>query len=204
MMRIQCAADFHGKEERYKNFLNGVKKNSPDIVVLAGDINSSFYLSEFLEEIDVPTLAIHGNMDGEITKNLIEKHAISIDGKRVIINDLSFVGAGGAHPFLEKIYCMEEKKWLPFEGAAIDILVTHVPPKGMMDKMMLGMHIGSKWIKEAIKEKKPSLVICGHVHENYGYEEFDDTVVVNCSVGKKGEYTIIDLNDDIKIKMVGY
>jgi len=203
MMRIQCAADFHGRKEKYKNFLNGVKKNSPDVVVLAGDINSSSHLSKFLDSIKIPTLAVHGNMDGDIDK-ILKEHAVSVDGKRALINNLSFVGIGGAHPYVEEVYCLEEEKWMSFEEIAIDVLVTHIPPKGIMDKMMLGMHIGSKWIREVVKKKKPSLVICGHVHENYGYEEFNDTIVVNCSVGKKGEYTIIDLNDDIKIKMVGY
>jgi len=200
MMRIQCAADFHGRKERYDAFLHGVERNSPDMVILAGDINSSPHFSKFLEDIHVPILTVSGNMDSVMTKTLLEKHTIFIDGKRLIKKGISFVGISSQS---DKFYCMEEKKWMSLEDISIDILITHVPPKGMMDKMMLGFHIGSKWIQELVRKKKPRLVICGHVHENYGYVE-KGTVVVNCSIGKKGDYTLIDFDDKIKIKMVGY
>ena len=54
-----------------------------------------------------------------------------------------------------------------------------------------------------MEEKKPFYVICGHVHEDAGYEIFGETYVVNCSVGKKGVATLIDF-DKKKIEMIGY
>ena len=204
MMRIQCAADFHGKKERYTAFLHGIEKNSPDLIILAGDINSSPHLLKFLEDITTPIFTTSGNMDSTITRNLLEKHTILLDRKRITKEGLSFVGVEGSNPHLDKIYCLEEKKWIPFEETSIDVLISHIPPKGMMDKMVLGFHIGSNWIQEVVKKKKPRLVVCGHIHENYGYVSNGYTMVVNCSVGKRGAYTLINFDDEINIQMVGY
>ena len=53
-----------------------------------------------------------------------------------------------------------------------DILVTHVPPKGVLDKCYNGDRAGSRYITEAVCASlvKPRLWLCGHIHEGYGYE----------------------------------
>ncbi|MEM2715821.1 MAG: metallophosphoesterase, partial [Candidatus Thermoplasmatota archaeon] len=85
----------------------------------------------------------------------------------------------------------------------VDIIVSHFPPYKTKDKSFFGAHIGDKKLRKIMEEKKPSYIICGHVHEDAGYDKFGDTIVVNCSIGKAGEYTIIDANKG-KIIMVGY
>ena len=32
-----------------------------------------------------------------------------------------------------------------------------------------------------ILTKKPSVFICGHIHEAYGFEKLENTMVVNCA-----------------------
>ena len=50
------------------------------------------------------------------------------------------------------------------------ILVTHAPPyKTRLDK--LGIHCGNKSIRKFIDKNKIDLVICGHLHENFGKED---------------------------------
>ncbi|MCD6171436.1 MAG: metallophosphoesterase [Thermoplasmata archaeon] len=184
-MIIQCAADFHGNEERYIKFFRGFEKEKPDVVILPGDLG---YLNEDMFDISVPAFAVHGNMDGLLMFKKIEM----VDGKIFSFNGINFIGIG----WNTKFFGIDAK-------ANFDIIISHVPPYKIKDKTFLGMHIGSKWLRKIVEEKKPKFVLCGHVHEDYGYEKFNDTIVVNCSIGKKGEYTIID-TDRNEIRMIGY
>ncbi len=50
-----------------------------------------------------------------------------------------------------------------------DILVSHGPPHGILDKVLRGMHVGSKPLDKKVWElKDPKLVVFGHIHEAYG------------------------------------
>jgi len=82
------------------------------------------------------------------------------------------------------------------------VLVTHVPPYNTQDKIFLGMHGGSKELRETIDKYKPRLVLCGHIHEDPGYMKTGKTLVVNCSMGKRGEGAIININKEITVKML--
>ena len=53
----------------------------------------------------------------------------------------------------------------------VDILITHSPPKGAVDRSSGGLSLGSLAVREAIERVKPRLVLCGHVHECWGVEE---------------------------------
>lgn len=51
------------------------------------------------------------------------------------------------------------------------ILVTHAPPyKTRLDKLA-GEHCGNKSIRNFIEKSRSDLVICGHLHENFGRED---------------------------------
>ncbi|MEA2054173.1 MAG: metallophosphoesterase family protein [Candidatus Thermoplasmatota archaeon] len=199
-MLIQAAADFHGKESRYGAFLLGLRDNSPDIAVLAGDIDANPLFFKFLGDIDVPTLVIHGNVDGiDIGKKVEKYNAFFIHEKMYSTDGINFIGAGGINPMLNDIYSINKKEWISLKDVKMDVLVTHVPPKGVMDKMGLGLHIGNRWVRNITEEKRPRLIICGHVHENPGYTHFGETTVVNCTIGRRGRYSLIEMNDKIKI-----
>ena len=50
----------------------------------------------------------------------------------------------------------------------VDILVTHSPPFGMLDKTMYDDYVGSNSLNYKLLELKLKLHIFGHVHESYG------------------------------------
>ncbi len=53
------------------------------------------------------------------------------------------------------------------------ILLTHTPPRGILDFSSLGAkHIGSYFLREVIEDYQPLLSIYGHVHYCGGYIEF--------------------------------
>lgn len=47
----------------------------------------------------------------------------------------------------------------------VDILLTHMPPRGILDD-----NYGSKKIFEVIQNKKPKYHLFGHIHQSYGYQ----------------------------------
>ena len=93
---------------------------------------------------------------------------------------------------------MKKKKILDEKS----VLISHEPPYGAQDKVFLGLHGGSKELREIIDEYKPRLVLCGHIHEDPGVTRIGKTTVVNCSMGKRGEGALIEINEKLSVKML--
>lgn len=64
----------------------------------------------------------------------------------------------------------------------IDILISHTPPYGILDKSIYGEHCGSISLRNTMMRVKPKYLICGHIHECGGKEiDLCSTYVINCS-----------------------
>lgn len=68
----------------------------------------------------------------------------------------------------------------------IDVLITHSPPFGILDKTIYGNSVGSKALASAMgfREKVPKLWVWGHIHEAYGEDlpiRGNDCKMINCS-----------------------
>jgi Icc-related predicted phosphoesterase len=80
----------------------------------------------------------------------------------------------------------------------VDILLTHMPPYGILDivnnpaapKSWQGKHAGSKLILDYIKKEHPKYVFCGHIHEAAGQTKLGKTEIFN--LGLAG-YKIIEI-----------
>ena len=199
-MKILAAADIHGTQYRLNILLGNIERYSPDLVVICGDITQfgpGDVAKNFLNQIPVETLAISGNIDtADVFKAIDESKATNIEMKKVVKKGIPFVGVNGEKPDQFKIF---DDKGMIDEAS---VLVTHVPPYGVQDKIFLGKHGGSKELKKIVDKFKPRLVLCGHIHEDPGYTKTDNTVVVNCSMGKRGEGALIEINGDISVKML--
>lgn len=62
-----------------------------------------------------------------------------------------------------------------------DILVSHGPPYGVLDKNIKNENCGNKQLAEWCKKNKPKHVIFGHIHESLGKEVTDYTTYRNVS-----------------------
>lgn len=62
-----------------------------------------------------------------------------------------------------------------------NILVTHTPPLGILDKTMEGMKVGCPMLRDRIAQLKISHSFFGHIHECYGQMQLRGTTYVNCS-----------------------
>jgi Icc-related predicted phosphoesterase len=60
------------------------------------------------------------------------------------------------------------------------ILITHSPPKGVVDRTSAGQSVGSTAIRAAIERIRPRLAFCGHIHDSWRQEgRIGATRVVN-------------------------
>lgn len=70
----------------------------------------------------------------------------------------------------------------------IDVLVTHGPPRGILDKVVQVRsieryeHVGCEDLAEAIKRVKPKVHIFGHIHCGYGETHVDGVSYYNASI----------------------
>ncbi len=156
---------------------------------------------ENLVENDIETILIGGNLDHPLIDEAFYKYYPD-PRKGVEVRGLKFLGVDVVPytPFGTFREGSEERiKELLVEKA--DILVSHSPPYGILDLAGGSHHVGSKAVLEYIKSSKPFLTLHGHIHESWGFENVDGTVVVNAgSQAYEGvlRYAIIDIDEHVK------
>ncbi len=199
-MKILAVADIHGFQYRLNLVLKNIERYSPELLVVCGDITQfgpGDVAKNFLNQIPIETLAVTGNIDSpDVKKGIDESKATRVELKKIVKKDLSFVGCSCVNP--DEFKFLKNKELLDNKS----VLITHIPPYKMQDKIFVGNHGGSKELREIINELKPRLVLCGHIHEDPGFTKNKDTVVVNCSIGKHGEGALIEINNKINVKML--
>jgi len=71
-------------------------------------------------------------------------------------------------------------KWAQIPDG-IDILVSHGPPRGRLDRIILGYNVGCPDLRATVERVRPSIVAFGHIHEAYGTELHDGIVYINAA-----------------------
>jgi Icc-related predicted phosphoesterase len=209
-MRILAAADFHGSQYRLNLVLKNIAAMKPDLVVICGDLTQfgpGQVAANLLNQLPVETLAVHGNIDSSDVPEAIDgSTATNIHLKRVISHGVSFIGIGGDLPSsLADLGISDGSSEQPLKTilTQASVLVTHVPPYKLQDRIFLGTHGGSKALRALVDTASPRLVLCGHIHEDPGVTVSGRTTVVNCSLGKRTEGAIVDVSERITVRMLG-
>lgn len=63
-----------------------------------------------------------------------------------------------------------------------DILITHGPPRGILDKNLEGQPCGCPALRKKVAEVNPKIHVFGHIHEAYGEHEEDETLFINAAI----------------------
>ena len=170
-----------------------------DVVVGAGDFcNVRRGLDEIIRALSVmnkPTVLVPGNSESDL--ELINAcqtwdNAYVLHGGQATIDGVSFYGIGGGipvTPFGSWSYDFTEKEAYDLLNACPPggVLVSHSPPKGILDISSDGRSLGSQAVRDTLEQKKPELVVCGHIHGSAGQtKHFNETTVINA-----GPYGII-------------
>ena len=199
-MKLLLFSDLHVN----RKFTSGIveKSESVDIVIGAGDFANVHrgldLMASMLSDIKKPTLVVPGN--GETFEEL--KSAFSqweschvLHGSGVKIDGVDFYGVGGGIPVTpfgswSYDFTEEEGRELLKTCPENAVLISHSPPKGILDLSSSGQSLGSIVVKECMDLKHPRLLVCGHIHESGGKKErVGNTLVVNA--GPQG--LIVDL-----------
>jgi predicted phosphodiesterase len=136
------------------------------------------YLEDLFRDPPVPTYTVPGNTDSDEARARLEELGLDIHFKRVTLDGVVIAGAGGCiPPPFRTAFVVEEEEYerrLPgvLEGA--DVLASHGPAHGILDRSLFGgMRVGSRAMRAALEEARPSVVLSGHIHEARGIVELD-------------------------------
>lgn len=170
-----------------------------DLILSCGDLPYD-YLEYLVDALDVPLLFVHGNHDRPVHAEgrVIEapQGCTSVDGRVVEARDLLVAGLGGSpryHPGGPHQYTEREMRWriarlTPLlwwsrvrRGRAVDILLTHAPPRGIHDGRDLA-HQGFRAFLPFMRRYRPRYLIHGHSPPRPGLHHrthYHDTEVIH-------------------------
>ena len=132
---------------------------------------------------------------------MITQRNMNLHGTSRTIGEVQFFGIGGCNktPFhTPQEYSEEQMKQIlesipESPGSRFRILISHSPPyKSKVDRMLLGIHVGSKAIREYVETSQPDIVLCGHIHEARGIDHIGRTLIINPGPFPK-HYVVINI-----------
>lgn len=174
---------------------------SGDILVHCGDFTRHGDLPEtrdfarFMAKQDYThKMVIAGNHDWcfentfreEATACLHNHGIIYLNDSGAEIDGIKFWGSPVQPEFFEWAFTRKPGKairhhWDMIPGDT-DVLITHGPAHGILDKCNNGFAAGCADLLKAIQRIKPGIHACGHIHEAYGVLESDGTVFINACI----------------------
>jgi Icc-related predicted phosphoesterase len=163
-----------------------------DVVVAAGDYclarRGLDEIIAALSAIPKPTVLVPGNAESheELARACRSwPNAHVLHGSQTTLDDVTFYGIGGGIPITpfgawSYDFSEDEAKKLLQDIQPGGVLISHSPPKGVLDMSSDGRSLGSEAVRETIDIKKPKLVVCGHIHGSAGQTaQSGSTIVIN-------------------------
>lgn len=189
-MKIVFISDTHGQHKAL-NLPEG------DILIHSGDFSRSSTIEElksFNEWLGILPykykILIAGNHDlvlerfPELSGTIIT-NAIYLEDSEIIIEGLKIWGSPVTPNFYDWAFMKErglelQEHWKKVPSK-VDILITHGPPYGILDKTFDGDFAGCEALLEVVKKIKPKIHVFGHIHEGYGIKRELGTTFINTS-----------------------
>jgi Icc-related predicted phosphoesterase len=203
-MIIDCISDLHGVYP---------KLDGGDLLILAGDYttnDSEIQWDMFYEWLDVQPyrkkIVVAGNHDNNIDPDHIhcmhnceylQDSGTEFEGIKIWGTPWS-LWFNGINPHCKAFTGSEDdlQKKYNLISWKTDILISHGPPYGILDKTNRGEHVGSKALRNLLFSSKsfPKLqyVIFGHIHECGGRKvDLTSATYINCSM-MTADYNIVN------------
>jgi len=211
-MNILIISDIHGAVDKVK--LLREEAEAADLVIAAGDIThfgsvgDAAAVLDRLREYNPQVKAIAGNCDDPEIEAYLEEEELLLDQEGCRIEGLTFLGLSGAlsGPVSTPYEITEETiaarlASIPPAGENCTILISHQPPqRTIADRAMKVKHVGSRSVREWIEKNRPTLVVCGHIHESFGSQQLGPSMVLNPGALKDGRYATVEiLPEDCKV-----
>ena len=190
-MRIVAFSDYHNNGK--------IAVPDGDVLVVAGDICKFGKLDNFEEFISTlphkNKLLVAGNHDDFAKRGDAHKIVPSmqyLQDKSVVIDGVKFYGSpwhsvlGMAFGATEKDM---EKKWDEIPDDT-DVLITHMPPKGILDGDEYSSAWGCPYLADRVYEVSPKLHIFGHIHMAHGKKSVYGIEFANVGL-TNGQYKLV-------------
>lgn len=192
-MKFVAISDTHGQHDK-------LDLPDGDVVLHAGDISkrgTEQQVREFLSWFSALKyqykIFIAGNHDffleklqEETLREIIPSNVIYLQDSGVEINGIKIWGSPVQPWFHDWAFNRQRgpdirKHWdlIPDDT---DILLTHGPIKGVLDRTVYGQEVGCADLLDAVRRIEPPFHICGHIHEAYGEHVSGETKFINASV----------------------
>ncbi len=194
-MKLLVFSDLHRDRDAARSLVE--RAEEADILVGAGDFavmrRGIDDVIEILSGVDKPTVLVPGN--GESDVELMEAcsewaSAHVLHGNGVTLEGVPFYGIGAGipvTPFGDWSFDLteDEAEVMLADCPEGGLLVSHSPPHGHVDEAG-GRHLGSRAVLETIERVSPRLVVCGHIHGQWGKRStVGQTLVLNA--GPEGQ-----------------
>lgn len=208
-MKLLCVADVHESKSALSWLLKSSK--SQDAILIGGDVTTEGrlpFLDEFLRsllKIKTRVVLVQGNHDPML---LTTPPGITcLHGTTTTLNSFAVGGLGGSNftgvgaPFE---YSDEEARKILGRMGPVDILISHCPPFGTKcDFAPDGKNYGSVPVREYVQDRRPRLVLCGHVHVARSVDKLGETTIVNPGPLMEGHYAIAEmLKDSLRVELM--
>ena len=191
-MRLVCISDTHSLHA-------GVALPEGDILVHAGDVcNEGTFreAAEFFRWFGAigqyrERVLIAGNHDLVFEDNpgamlgLVPDSVTYLNDSGAMVGGLKFWGSPVTPYFFDWAFNRHEHQIGPHWDmipAETEVLVTHGPPLGVLDRVQSGEQVGCPLLLRRVQQIRPKVHLFGHIHEGYGEVDQDETRFVNASV----------------------
>jgi len=192
-IRLVFISDTHGLH-------GGLKPGSGDVLIHCGDFTGRGSLDElesFAEfmarQAFTHKLVIAGNHDwcledhrreqAESVLNSHDLHYLNDSGIR--LGGLNFWGSPVQPTFMNWAFNRDRgaeiRRHWALVPADTDVLMTHGPAFGILDRCYDGQRVGCEDLLATVRRIGPRIHACGHIHEGYGKTQRDGTLFLNAS-----------------------
>ena len=190
-MKIICLSDTHSNHRNFEDKL----PTDADMIIHAGDLTRNGSIGGVQDFMDwfakLPykhKIFIAGNHDYALEEDKkwlqFPENIIYLEHNSVVIEGIKIWGSPAIDGFgwaFDKTEVERDDIYYTIPRDC-DIIVSHVPPYGVMDKIsMINRHVGCKYLKRRIDNIKPKYVIFGHAHERAGMQTIKSITYINAA-----------------------
>jgi Icc-related predicted phosphoesterase len=201
-MKITTISDTHSSYNR-------LWIQETDILIHSGDIDCQYSTQEFISFINwfrkQPAkykILVAGNHDcwfedhyNFVAQYCDEFNIIYLENSGCEIEGLKFWGSPYTPMFMNWAFMRNRGKDM-FEiwkniPKNLDVLITHGPPFGILDKNLENDCVGCEELLKKVKEVEPKYHLFGHIHGSQGILKKEKTTFINASVMNE-DYVVVN------------
>lgn len=208
-MKLTFISDTHSLHRQ-------IKLSGGDLLIHAGDVCNRGTEGEVLAFIQwfekqdyVHKIFIAGNHDWffeEYSDNYIRKllpeSVYYLNDSGIEINKVKFWGSPIQPTFFNWAFNRErgaeiDQHWQKIPSDT-DILITHGPPFGILDKTVGNLNVGCEMLRKKVDALQPKIHVFGHIHEARGILEQNNTTFINAAIADI-HYKMVNLPINLEI-----